>query len=186
LPKGPADTTHISIIDKEGNVVGITTSAGEGAGFMIADTGVAMNNILGEVDLHPNGFHKSPPKTRLQTMMSPTIVLKDDKPVLVLGSGGSTRLRSAIVQVLSNVLDLGLPLAEAVNLPRIHFEEDVLQLEGGLPTDIPVKLAKLGYQVNVWPGKNMYFGGVHTVGILSGEWTAVGDPRRGGYSQAVD
>ncbi len=182
---GHSDTTHISVMDSAGNLASVTTSAGEGAGFMINNTGVAMNNMLGEVDLHPNGFHQLPPGKRLQTMMSPAIVLKHGKPVLVLGSGGSTRLRSAIVQVLSGVLDFNLSLAEAINAPRIHFEAGVLQAEGGIARSVIADLRRQGYQVNAWAGKNMYFGGVHAVGRVSGHWVAVGDARRGGASRTL-
>lgn len=179
------DTTHISVMDAAGNIASVTTSAGESAGYFVDDTGMLMNNILGEIDLHPDGFHTAPPGSRLQTMMSPAIVLHDDEPVMALGSGGSTRIRSAMVQVLSNVLDFGLSLADAVDLPRLHFESGELQLEGGTPPEISAALAKLGYAVNVWGGKNMYFGGVHSVAVLQGQWQAVGDTRRGGVSLVV-
>jgi len=181
----PNHTTHISVIDRRGNVVSVTTSAGEGAGFLVGDTGMAMNNMLGEVDLHPQGFHRTPPGERLHTMMSPAIVLRGGKPVLALGSGGSTRLRSAIVQVLSNVLDFGLPLPEAVSMPRIHFEEGVLHLEGGTPPGVAAALERRGYCVNRWPERNMYFGGVHCAGFVGGKWVAVGDSRRGGFALSV-
>ncbi len=186
LPLGSRDTTHISVMDGAGNVACITTSAGESAGFFIPETGVLMNNILGEIDLHPGGFHSAAPGSRLQTMMSPAIVLRDGEPVLAMGSGGSTRIRSAIVQVLSNVLDAGYSLADAVAFPRLHFEADTLQLEGGTSPDIARALSALGYRVNLWRGKNMYFGGVHSVGLLDGAWQAVGDARRGGVSAVVD
>jgi len=183
---GSRDTTHISVMDAAGNIASITTSAGESGGYFVGDTGMLMNNILGEIDLHPAGFHTAPPGSRLQTMMSPAIVLRDGAPVMALGSGGSTRIRSAMVQVLSNVLDFGLPLADAVNLPRLHFEEGVLQLEGGTSPKIVSALENLGYAVNVWQGKNMYFGGVHSVGVLHGEPFAVGDARRGGTAMVVE
>ena len=185
FPPGHSDTTHISVRDSAGNLASITTSAGEGAGFMVNNTGVAMNNMLGEVDLHPNGFHRASPGKRLRTMMSPTIVLKHGEPVLVLGSGGSTRLRSAIAQVLSGVLDFGLSLPEAVNAPRIHFEAGTLQVEGGIDEGVIASLRRQGYRVNAWPGKNMYFGGVHAVGRVSGHWVAVGDARRGGAAKTL-
>ncbi len=185
FPPTSRDTTHISVMDAAGNVAAITTSAGESGGYFVDDTGMLMNNILGEIDLHPDGFHTAPPGSRLQTMMSPTIVLRNNTPVLALGSGGSTRIRSAIVQVLSNVLDFGLPLADAVNFPRLHFEENVLHLEGGTAPEIVAALKAQGYTVNVWRGKNMYFGGVHSVGVLNGEPLAVGDARRGGAALLV-
>lgn len=185
FPPTSRDTTHISVMDAAGNVVSITTSAGESAGYFVADTGMLMNNILGEIDLHPDGFHSAPPGSRLQTMMSPAIVLHDGSPVLAVGSGGSTRIRSALVQVLSNVLDFGVSLADAVDFPRLHFEENVLQLEGGTSPQIIDAMQNLGYSVNVWQGKNMYFGGVHSVGLPGGNWQAVGDTRRGGVALVV-
>ncbi len=174
------DTTHISVVDRQGNIASITTSTGEGAGFLVADTGVALNNILGEIDLHPNGFHSAPKKGRLHTMMSPIVVTREGKAVLAVGSGGSTRLRSAIVQVLSNVLDFGLSLNAAVTRPRVHFEDGVFHLEANGDEKLHLALTGMGYRINPWQTKNMFFGGVHSVGRMKGEWTAVGDARRGG------
>jgi gamma-glutamyltranspeptidase/glutathione hydrolase len=185
-PREPDHTTHISVIDEQGNMVGVTTTAGESAGFVVPGTGICMNNMLGEADLHPDGFHLLPPGERVTTMMSPTLVLKDGEPVLTLGSGGSSRLRSAIFQVLSNVLDFRLKLSEAVEAPRVHFEDGVLQLEGGINdqvTDILVE--KHGYKVNRWPGRNMFFGGVHATAKENGNWMAAGDARRGGIGTIV-
>jgi gamma-glutamyltranspeptidase/glutathione hydrolase len=178
--QGPNDTTHISVIDGEGNMVSLTTSAGEGAGFVVGDSGVVLNNMLGEIDLHPHGFHQAPGGLRLQTMMSPTLILKDSRPVLTVGSGGSSRLRSAILQVLTNVIDFEMLLEAAVHAPRVHLEEGVVQLEGGISPDVGDELAALGYRVNRWPGLSLYFGGAHSAGIVQGELVAVGDRRRGG------
>ncbi len=114
LPPEPANTTHVSVADAGGMIVSITTSSGENAGFVVDDTGVMLNNMLGEVDLHPDGFHRLPPGQRMLTMMSPTLVLHRGQPVLALGSGGSNRLRSAILQVISNIIDFELPPAEAM------------------------------------------------------------------------
>jgi gamma-glutamyltranspeptidase/glutathione hydrolase len=145
-----------------------------------------MNNMLGEADLHPNGFHRLPPGERVTTMMSPTLVLKDGEPVLSLGSGGSSRLRSAIFQVLCNVLDFKMGLSAAVDAPRVHFEEGVLQLEGGIQDQVADGLVKgHGYKVNRWPGRNMFFGGVHATAKEKGHWVAAGDARRGGVGTNV-
>jgi len=184
--KGPANTTHISVADADGTLVSITTSAGENAGFIVGDTGVMLNNMLGETDLHPNGFHRLPPGQRIMTMMSPTLVLHQGRPILAVGSGGSNRLRSAILQVISNVLDFEMPLAEAVEAPRMHFEENELQLEGGIAPQVADQFQAAGYSVNQWPQRNMFFGGTHAVAYQSQQndaspsWVAAGDPRRGG------
>ncbi len=124
-------TTQISVMDEDGLVVSLTTSGGEGAGFIVPGTGVILNNMLGEADLHPQGFHKSPPGQRIPSMMAPTVVLRDGQPALALGSGGANRIRSAIVQVLLNGLAGQMSLAQAVAAPRIHFEEGVMQVEAG-------------------------------------------------------
>ena len=183
FPPGPSDTTHISVIDAQGNMVSLTTSAGEGAGFVVGETGVTLNNMLGEADLHPAGFHRYAPGTRLHTMMSPVIVLRNQQPVMALGSGGANRLRTAILQVLCNVCDLNLPLAAAVESPRVHFEVSEFQLEGGIAPEVAATLKQMGYQVNTWSDKHMYFGGAHAVGRVGSTLTAVGDARRGGVGQ---
>ena len=108
------NTTQISVMDAGGLVVSLTTSAGEGTGFIVPGTGVILNNMLGEADLHPQGFHQSTPGKRIPSMMAPTVVLENSQPVLALGSGGANRIRSAILQVLLNTLAFDLPLSEAV------------------------------------------------------------------------
>ncbi len=178
--KTPDHTTHISVVDGTGNFVGVTTTAGESAGFVVDGTGLCMNNMLGEADLHPQGFHRLAPKTRLTTMMSPTVLLEGGEPRLVLGSGGSSRLRAAILQAVSNVIDFDLPLEEAVHLPRMYFGEGLLHLEGGIGEEKAQALERLGYRVNPWKDLNMYFGGTHAVAFEKGRWVAVGDRRRGG------
>ncbi|MCB9139373.1 MAG: gamma-glutamyltransferase [Caldilineaceae bacterium] len=177
---GPEDTTHISVVDGAGLLVSITTSAGENAGYVVGDTGVCLNNMLGEADLHPQGFHRWPPGTRLNTMMTPTVVVKDKHPVLAVGSGGSNRIRSAILQVLSNVIDFDLPVDAAVNASRIHFEAGLLQAEGGISQAAIDGLRARGYVVNQWPDRNMFFGGAHAVGFQAGRLVPAGDVRRGG------
>lgn len=179
--KGPANTTHLSVADTDGMIVAITTSAGESAGFVVGDTGVMLNNMLGEIDLHPQGFHRLPAGQRFMTMMSPVLILKEGRPLMALGSGGSNRIRSAILQVISNVIDFQLDLAEAVAAPRLHFEDNVMQLEGGIEPAVADRLEARGYQANRWPARNMFFGGVHAVAQEEeSKWTAVGDERRGG------
>ncbi len=183
---GPNATTHISVVDSQGLVVSVTTSAGENAGFVVGDTGVCLNNMLGEIDLHPQGFHRLPPGARLTTMMSPVVVLRGGELVLALGSGGSNRLRSAIMQVISNVIDFGMPLAGALDAPRIHFEADLLQVEGGISAAVVRELEAIGYRVNHWPGRNMFFGGTHAVARQDGKLVAAGDQRRGGSVSVVE
>jgi gamma-glutamyltranspeptidase / glutathione hydrolase len=175
------DTSHISVVDGQGMAVSLTTTAGESAGYVVPNTGYIPNNILGEEDLHPGGFHNLPPGKRISTMMTPTVVLLDGRVRLVVGSGGSIRIRSAILQVLSNLLDFGLSLDEAVNHPRVHLEGGVLQAELGVNARALSELSSMGYPVNRWDKRSIYFGGAHSVSCtLDGQLAAAGDSRRGG------
>ncbi|NEQ46559.1 MAG: gamma-glutamyltransferase [Leptolyngbya sp. SIOISBB] len=175
-------TTHVSVIDAEGNAASVTTSNGEGSSYVIPQTGIMINNMLGEEDLHPHGFHQWTVNQRISSMMAPTMILREGQPQLVLGSGGSNRIRTAILQVIANVVDFGLPLEMAIAAPRIHWERGTLHLEPAddLPLDALTDLPDTT-SVIPWQQQNMYFGGVHAVGIdEQGDFHGAGDARRGG------
>lgn len=183
-------TTHISTLDAEGNAASITSSNGEGSSYVIPGTGVMANNMLGEDDLNPHGFHQWQPNCRMSSMMAPTLILEQGRPVLVLGSGGSNRIRTAILQVLCGVLDDQMDLAAAIAAPRIHWERDRLDLEPGLepPADqTPTSpYADLAATVTHWSTQSMFFGGVHGVARSpEGTFSGAGDARREGVAIVV-
>jgi gamma-glutamyltranspeptidase/glutathione hydrolase len=175
-------TTHISVVDGEGNAASVTTSNGEGSGYVIPGTGIMVNNMLGEEDLNPQGFHQWKKNVRISSMMSPTILLKNNQPEIVLGSGGSKRIRTAILQVISNILDFKMSVSEAVDSPRIHWENNVLHVEPGFVEEEMNKTTLPAHnQIVRWKEKNLFFGGVHSVletsdGLIEG----AGDRRRDG------
>ncbi len=169
-------TTHIAVADAEGNAASLTNSDGEGSGYVVPGTGIMLNNMLGEDDLHPDGFHGSPPGERVASMMSPSLVLGETGVELVIGSGGSKRIRSAILQVLSHVVDFGVDLQEAVDAPRIHWDGERLHAEPGLP-DASLRFLRELWPLHVWPQQDVYFGGVQAVSPGRG---GAGDRRRGG------
>jgi gamma-glutamyltranspeptidase/glutathione hydrolase len=172
-------TTHVSAIDADGGACAVTSSLGEGSGIVVPGFGVHLNNMLGEADLNPLGFHAHPPGRRLPSMMAPTVVLRDGQPELVLGSGGSNRIRSALLQVIANVVDRGMGPDEAVRAPRAHVEDGIVFVEPGLDTS---DLQAEGRALTRFRAPNLFFGGVQAAyrdpatGALSG----AGDPRRGG------
>jgi gamma-glutamyltranspeptidase/glutathione hydrolase len=119
-------------------------------------------------------------------MMAPTLVLRSDGARVVTGSGGSNRIRTAILQVLVNLLDNGVGVAEAVSRPRVHFESGRLSVEGGFDADDVAVLIEDYPDHHLWDDLNLFFGGTHTVvreagGALEG----FGDPRRGGVSLVI-
>jgi gamma-glutamyltranspeptidase/glutathione hydrolase len=181
------NTTHISVVDEMGNAASVTTSNGEGCGHMIPGAGVMLNNMLGEEDINPHGFHTQPAGSRMSSMMAPTIVMDGNSPSLVLGSGGSNRIKNAIFQVILNIIDHKMPVYDAVNSARAHWDKKAFQLEAGISAGEIEKIKKVGIPVNSWEIKNMYFGGVHTVvsGAAAAELTGAGDLRRGGVCLSV-
>jgi len=174
-------TTHISIADAQGNLASLTASNGEGNTYVLPGTGIILNNMLGEEDLNPGGFHQWRENTRLASMMSPMIASMADGSQLALGTGGSNRIRSAVTQVMVNILDFQLPLAKAVEAPRLHLEGEMLSIEAGYDPAVLSQLQDAIPGVREWPSNNLFFGGVHSVRIkATGEFEGAGDPRRNG------
>lgn len=180
-PQNPRGTTHISAVDAVGNIAALTISNGEGCGYILPDSGIMLNNMLGEEDLSPLGFHVWPEGSRMSSMMAPTVAYLEDSRIAALGSGGSNRIRTAILQVLVNLIDFALPVDQAVAAPRLHIENDIANLEDGTIPAAAQAASALAEQTIHWPPHNLFFGGVHTVTREpDGRCAGAGDPRRGG------
>ena len=171
---GLGSTTHLSVIDKNHNVVSVTTTNGEGSGIFIPEFGILMNNMLGEKDLNPFGFHKCDISRRLPTMLCPVIILKNNKPIYTIGSGGSNRIRSAIIQVIINLLIKNMNLYDAIESPRIHLENKDLFMEPNI--ELPNNQYLQHLNLKRFKRKSLFFGGTNCVGLDC----AIGDSRRGG------
>lgn len=172
-------TTHVSVLDAEGWACAVTCSNGTCSGIAVPGTGVHLNNMLGEEDLAPDGLTGHPTGARLPSMMAPTAVLRDGTAELVLGSAGSNRIRSALLQVIVNVVDRGMAPQAAVDAPRLHHERGALHAEPGVDV---AALAAAGYPVTAFRAPNLFFGGCQAVGHDPGTGAVAGgaDARRGG------
>ena len=176
-------TTHVAVLDRDGWACSVTCSNGSCSGVVVPGTGVHLNNMLGEQDLNPLGFHRHPPGRRMPSMMSPTAVLREGAPELVLGSAGSNRIRSAILQTIIRVIDDGLAAGDAVRAPRVHFEDGVVYAEPGIDTGA---LESAGVAIGRFRELNLFFGGVQAVARdRHGRFSGGGDPRRGGAALVV-
>jgi gamma-glutamyltranspeptidase / glutathione hydrolase len=175
-------TTHIAALDAEGMCASVTCSNGSGSGVLVPGTGVILNNMLGEEDLNPLGFHRIEPGRRVPSMMAPTIVLRDGEIELGLGSAGSNRIRSAILQTVVRAVEEGMGAEEAVRAPRLHFEQGIVQAEPGIDEGALARIEARGLPVARRPAINLFFGGVQAVARdpASGAFSGGGDPRRGG------
>ena len=175
-------TTHVSVLDAAGRACSVTCTNGEGSGVVVPGTGLHLNNVMGEQDLNPLGFHRHPAGRRMPSMMSPSIVMREGHAELVLGSAGSNRIRSAILQTIVGVVDHGMGAREAVDAPRVHLEDGVLYSEPGIDLD---ELGDRGFEVVSFDALNLFFGGVQAVQLRAGALTGAGDPRRGGVAVSV-
>jgi len=182
----PRGTTHISVIDKDGNAAGLSTSNGEGSGVMIPGTGMMLNNMLGEEDLNPHGFYQWPENQRMSSMMAPGILERKNGNKIIFGSGGSNRIRTAILQVILNLVDFGMPLEQAISFPRIHFEKGLLNAEHGFEEEVLSAISKTFLNHKIWNEKSLFFGGTHAASGGPDGYSGYGDPRRGGVSLTVD
>ena len=168
------DTTNISVIDPEGNACVVTVTLGIGSGVWLPGLGVHLNSMLGEGELITAEMHAG---ERMSSNMCPMVVVDDaGELVLAAGSAGASRIRTALVQTLVNVLVDGDDLATAINRPRFHAVDNEVHAELGYAETELVALEDAGFTVNRWDHLDHYFGGVSAVGDAG----AAGDPRRGG------
>ena len=188
----PTGTTHVSVVDADGGLAAITTSNGSGSGTVVPGWGVTLNNMLGEEDLHHDHSEPLPAGVRMGSMMAPTLVRLADGSMVVLGTGGSERIRSALLGVLVRLIDDGDELGRAVAASRMHVGgTGPIHVEPGFAADDRAALERLAASrgwpaVEAWPSANVFFGGVHAVRRApDGSVEAVGDSRRGGAASVV-
>ncbi len=186
-PMASRGTTHIGVIDGAGNAAALTLTNGEGAAYLVPGTGIMVNNMLGEEDINPHGFDRWPEDLRMSSMMAPTLMVEPGGEMVAIGSGGSNRIRTAILQVLLNLIDFAMPIADAVASPRIHFEDGRLSIEDGFEEAEVAALGSAFPDIERWGGRNFFFGGAHCVVYdpRRRRFSGAGDPRRGGVTRTV-
>jgi gamma-glutamyltranspeptidase/glutathione hydrolase len=182
-------TSHFSVIDKEGNAVGVTETIEcyYGSGVTIPGLGVVMNDEMHDFDVAPGRPNSVAPLKRPASSMTPTIVTKDGSPFLVLGGAGSERIISSVFQTIRNVVEGRLTLPRAVARPRIHFAKETVEVEGGNGNSILSALLSPEFKLHLRSKKDKYFGGVHAIMVDpdSGMVCGSADPRRKGAAAAA-
>ncbi len=181
----PTGTTHVSAVDADGGSASLSSSNGSGSGVVVPGTGVLLNNMLGEADINADGLGGLPPGERMSSMMAPTLLVRDGEPDVAIGSAGSNRLRSAIVQTIVSIVDGDLDLLDAVRRPRAHIEGNLVDAEPGVDEAALREFEGRGWNVRRWTDQNLFFGGVAAAGRDGGHLGAAGDPRRGGAAAGV-
>jgi gamma-glutamyltranspeptidase/glutathione hydrolase len=171
-------TTNLCVVDPAGSACVLTTSLGLGSGDFLPGYDVHLNSMLGESDLLIGPLEAG---KRMESMMSPMAAVDADGLVLVGGAAGGTRLRPALAQVLSGVLDERLAPQEAVDRPRLHSTGHVVHVEPGFDEQGIDALLEHGYDVRLWSTLHHYFGGVSVIARAGG----AADPRRSGKALAL-
>jgi gamma-glutamyltranspeptidase/glutathione hydrolase len=161
--KESEETTHFSITDKDGNAVSVTTTlnGGYGSRTVVTGAGFLLNNEMDDFSVKPgvpnmygavgNEKNAIAPGKRMLSSMTPTIVLKDNKPFLVVGTPGGTTIPTSVYQTLVNILEFGMTAGDAVNKPKFHHQwlPDILYLEKDFDVSTRAKLEAMGYKINV-------------------------------------
>jgi gamma-glutamyltranspeptidase/glutathione hydrolase len=171
-------TTNLTVVDGAGSACVLTTSLGLGSGDFLPGLDLHLNSMLGETDLIRGRLE---PGERMGSMMAPSVAVDGDGLVLATGAAGGTRLRSALLQVVSGILDEGLSPEAAVTRPRLHPAAGIIHLEPGFEPEVPARLDEAGYDVRAWPSLHHFFGGVSVAGRAG----CAGDPRRSGGAQTL-
>ncbi len=177
-------TTHLCVIDKDGNAVSLTQTLGTFFGSVQTINGIlfncAMTNFSSSED-NPNSLAKN---KFSRSTITPTIILKDDSPYLLIGSPGGSRIISTVLQVIVNVLDFDMNVEEANQAPRFYSQKfvDYLHVESGIDKKVIDELKEMGHSVQVHQGVDLFFGGVQMILIdkKTGKYYGSADIRRGG------
>ncbi len=186
-------TTHLSVIDRDGNAVACTLSVNTrfGSKLMAPKTGIVLNNEMDDFSIHPSGnvygllgneANSLQPKKRPLSSMSPTIILRGERPELVVGGAGGPRIISATLQTILNVIDYGMPVDRAVATPRIHHQwmPERLDVENDLPSEIKNSLERRGHAVR----ERRSLGVVQAIISNKGRVSGAADPRKAERTQS--
>jgi len=175
------ETTHYSIIDKEGNIVAVTfTVNGVFASGVVADgTGILLNNEMDDFDTGWNKANSIQEGKKPLSSMSPTIILKDGKPVASLGGLGAQKIITGITQVIVQMIDYNKDIQDAINFPRIHDAYGEIKYEDRIDKNVINDLQKMGHKV-VSGGEWFEYPCIQGVTIKDGVLRGGADPRRDG------
>jgi gamma-glutamyltranspeptidase/glutathione hydrolase len=179
-----ADTTHVSVIDAVGNAVSMTHSLGMPSGVVTDGLGFMYNGCMGVFDPRPGRAGSLAPGKSRFSSMCPSIVFQDGSPHLVIGAPGGTQIAMGVLQAILNVIDFGMPVAEAVSAPRFSATSEVIDVSNRIPTFVTRQLEAAGYPV-ARSYLSYAFAAVHAIQVDGSTWTGGADPGHDGMALAV-
>jgi gamma-glutamyltranspeptidase/glutathione hydrolase len=178
------NTTHVSVVDGEGNAVSMTHSLGMPSGVITEGLGFMYNGCMGVFDPRPGRAGSIAPGKSRFSAMCPSIVFRGGEPEIVIGAPGGAHIAIGVLQALLNCVDFGMPIAEAVAAPRFSATSDVIDVSNRIPNFVTRELEALGYRIARSP-LSYTFAAVHGIRIDGDRWTGGADPGRDGMALAV-
>ncbi|MCE1207150.1 MAG: gamma-glutamyltransferase, partial [Spirochaetia bacterium] len=182
-PEHPS-TTHLSVVDRNGNMVALTQTISSfwGAAVAVPGTGIILNNEM--QNWSAKGANAYAPGKRMRTTIAPTIIAKDGKPIVTMGTPGAGRIISTMVLLTVNLIDYKMGVQEAIEAPRFYARdtEKVLSAEARMPKETKDWLTSIGYSIKDYPDFDRFFGGAQAILVdpVSGMMYGGADPRRDG------
>jgi gamma-glutamyltranspeptidase / glutathione hydrolase len=179
-------TTHLTVIDKNGNAVSLTQTLGLFFGSGQTISGVLFNNAMTNFSYNVENVNYVQNRKQYRSSITPTIILKNERPFLILGSPGAGRITSTVLELVVNVIDFGMDVNQANQAPRFYCQkfEDFLYMESGIQSNVRAELEKMGHKIQVYEGTDLFFGGAQMIYVdpVSGIYTGSADKRRGGVA----
>jgi gamma-glutamyltranspeptidase/glutathione hydrolase len=177
-------TTHISVVDGDGNVVSMTHSLGTPSGVITEGLGFMYNGCMSVYDPRPGRTGSLAPGKARFTSMSPTIVFKDDQPFIAIGAPGGTYISGSVAQGIVNVIDFDMSMPEAVSAPRISVTSDIIDVSNRIPRFVTSEVEAMGYRI-ARSYQSYAFAGLHGIKLADGRWSGGADPQRDGMALEV-
>ncbi|MEW9617672.1 gamma-glutamyltransferase [Shinella sp. S4-D37] len=184
LDRSQRDTTHISVIDKDGNAVAMTHTLGSPSGAITDGLGFMYNGTMSRFNPVPGKPGSIAPGKRRPSSAAPTIVFKDEEPSIVIGAPGGSYIAPAVAQCLMNMIDFGMPVLEAVVAPRIVGVSNTIDICNRIRHSVEDELRAEGYQV-ARSSQTYAFAAVHAIRIEDGVSRGAADPQRDGMAISV-
>jgi gamma-glutamyltranspeptidase/glutathione hydrolase len=179
------DTTHVSVVDKDGNAVALTHTLGSPSGAITAGLGFMYNGTMSRFDPRPGSAASIAPGKRRASSAAPTIVFKDDNPFIVMGAPGGSYIAPSMAQGIMNVIDYKMSMLEAVSAPRIVAVSDALDVSNRTLRSVTEELERDGYDVRR-SSQSYAFAALHGIRVENGTCTGGADPQRDGMAVSVD
>ena len=183
-PPESKNTTHVSVIDREGNAVAMTHSLGMPSGAISDGLGFMYNGCMAVFDPRPGRTGSIVPGKSRFSAICPTIMLRDDKPFIVIGAPGGTQIVMGVLQAILNAVDFGMSMSDAVAAPRFSSTSDLIDVSNRIPGYVCAELERQGYGI-ARSALSYGFAAVHGIKIENGEVEGGADPGHDGMALAV-